>query len=569
MSYNLIDTSANGYALYNGSPFVEFDAGQTFLDILTIHFPALQFTSQVVSLRTGNGNRRECLFEISFNNSPGSTFYVYCFQTEGGGRAGLPNEGRIQWRQHTLWNPDLNTQSRADDFSSELANQNPDLTNKECYIFAFYKRNAVDNDIVISAVYPTQAQDVEINSVSPKSIQYQYPDIRDAFLNGISSTTKGNNELIIHFLPQHLIWYMINRDALHTGTLQQFQNAAAAQLQPPPIQAAAVPVPAAALPNDVPRNKIIYGAPGTGKSYELRQQALDIGFLNANTVRVTFHPNYSYQQFIGTYKPTPIYKTPSDAATLFYGSDKVTQLADPSNKEPLIDYSFVAGPLLSQLIDAINNPGTNYLIIVEEINRAAVSSVFGDVFQLLDRNDAGESEYEIEFNSDVSNYLNGKGIISKKIKLPANLFIWATMNSADQGVMPMDAAFKRRWAFEYLPLNAKEAEVANREISFQGTMINWNLFRSRLNDKLKLLGVSEDKLIGPFFLNAAELANASSIKNKLLLYLRDDVVRHNPENLFVQKAFSDIVLGYDGGSEIFNDVNFVLEQPAGGAEANA
>lgn len=306
----------------------------------------------------------------------------------------------------------------------------------------------------------------------------------------------------------------------------------------------------------IARNKILYGAPGTGKSFELRTQANSVGFIENNITRITFHPNYSYQHFIGTYKPTPIYKSILEDTESLYGSDKVTKLEEPHNKEPLIDYSFVPGPLLTQLIKSLKDRENNFLIIIEEINRAQVSSVFGDVFQLLDRDDKGVSEYEIEFNADVTNYLKSSGISERKIKLPSNLFIWATMNSSDQGVMPMDAAFKRRWTFEYLPLNAKEKEVESRNITFQSNKINWNLFRSRLNDKLKLLGVSEDKLIGPFFLNAGDLENPDSIKHKLLLYLRDDVVRHNPENLFTHKTFSDIIKAYETGVKIFIDINF-------------
>lgn len=555
MPYSLIDTSINSYSIINGEPFVDFNAGQTFIDILNTHFPTLQYTINPLCVRTGRATRQENLFEMSFTSAPTSLFYVYCFQTEGGGRWNLitngDDEARIQWRTHSQWTPDLNTQSKAIDFQNELSLATGDLTNRECYIFSFYKRDLADTDIVISAAYPSQAQDVEIAGTSNKSIQFRYSDIQGAFTNGISATVKSNNELIIHFKPQYLIWYMLNRDQLHTSTLQQFQALATAATTPTP----ALTIPAGALPLTVPRNKIIYGAPGTGKSYELREQARSAGFNNSEIVRVTFHPSYSYQQFIGSYKPTPVYKSTPGDTSIFFGSDKVSQLASPSDKEPLIDYSFVPGPLLLQLVDALLNPAINYLLIIEEINRAAVASVFGDVFQLLDRSSTGESEYEIEFNADVSNYIKSRGITSPKIKLPSNFFIWATMNSADQGVQPMDAAFKRRWEFEFLPLNKKESETASREIDFPSGKINWNDFRRDLNNKLKSLGVAEDKLIGPFFLNAVELANSSSVKNKLLLYLRDDVVRHNPESLFLADTFSDIAKAYDDSEEVFHDVS--------------
>ena len=133
------------------------------------------------------------------------------------------------------------------------------------------------------------------------------------------------------------------------------------------------------------------------------------------------------------------------------------------------------------------------------------------------------------------------------------------MNSADQGVMPLDSAFKRRWEFEYLPLDKMASVVDSYLIVFANRRYNWNRFRKILNDKLKELGVPEDKLIGPFFLSKAELENPDSIKNKLLLYLRDDIMRHNPENLFVKRTFSDIVADYDNGQDIFIGINFDAE----------
>ena len=310
----------------------------------------------------------------------------------------------------------------------------------------------------------------------------------------------------------------------------------------------------------IPRNKIIYGAPGTGKSYELRDQASNIGFEEDNIIRITFHPNYSYQQFVGSYKPSPIYKNFLQEGAELYGSDKATKLEDIDNKEPLIDYRFVAGPLMKQLVYALKNPDKNYLLIIEEINRASVSAVFGDVFQLLDRKSDGSSEYSITFNEEAMSFLRANGILNTEIKLPNNFFIWATMNSADQGVMPLDAAFKRRWAFEYLPLNEKESKVADSNIRFQGKDFNWNSFRKQINDRLKELGIVEDKLIGPFFMNFNELSDENSVKNKLLLYLRDDVVRHNPESLFKKRTYSDIIEMYTKGDNIF--VNLEIKKEA-------
>lgn len=309
---------------------------------------------------------------------------------------------------------------------------------------------------------------------------------------------------------------------------------------------------------EYPRQKIIYGAPGTGKSHELREQVeKDLCIPKDNIIRVTFHPNYSYQQFVGSYKPTPIYRELGDNERLFDASKTEINLSDSEkHKEPIIDYTFIPGPFLTQLIKALKNDEP-YFLIIEEINRALVAGVFGDVFQLLDRDKNGASEYEIEFNVDITNYLKSQGITNTSIKIPNNLFIWATMNSADQGVMPLDSAFKRRWTFEYLPLDKKSDIVKDWIINYQDKKYNWNSFRKALNEELKRLSVPEDKLIGPFFMKKEELESKDdAIKNKLLMYLRDDIVRHNPNSLFSKNTFSDIIVDYDLKQNIFKS-NFL------------
>lgn len=325
---------------------------------------------------------------------------------------------------------------------------------------------------------------------------------------------------------------------------------------------------------NTPRQKIIYGAPGTGKSYELQRQVTeDLKILETNTKRVTFHPNYSYQQFIGTYKPTPIYKDVASEVKL-YNSTKREELSVGENKEPIIDYTFVPGPFLSLLIEAMKeeNREIPYMLIIEEINRASVASVFGDIFQLLDRDKDGTSEYEIEFNADVTNYLISRGIDEKSIRIPNNLFIWATMNSADQGVMPLDSAFKRRWSFEYLELDKKADVVSKLSVKFLDQEYSWNKFRNILNDKLISLSIPEDKLIGPFFLKESELKDNNAIKNKLLIYLKDDVVRHNPETLFTKRTFSGIIKEYDAGKNVFVDLDLsdaVFSEKTANTEENS
>jgi 5-methylcytosine-specific restriction protein B len=273
-----------------------------------------------------------------------------------------------------------------------------------------------------------------------------------------------------------------------------------------------------------PKNLILYGAPGTGKSYELNNRINTFFNHSSLHTRITFHSNYSYRDFVGSYKPTPLYK---ESEKVIYKADFITK--HDHNKEPIIEYTFIPGVFLLMLEKAIKNPNHNFAIIIEEINRANTASVFGDVFQLLDRNDDGESEYSISFESSANNYLKSIGL-KTEIKIPKNLYLWATMNNADQGVLPLDSAFKRRWSFEHIGINQKEKVLDNININLPflpvEKTLGWNDFRNILNDKLVELGVSEDKLIGPFFLNKNEIINSNIVKNKLLLYLKEDVLRY-------------------------------------------
>lgn len=274
-------------------------------------------------------------------------------------------------------------------------------------------------------------------------------------------------------------------------------------------------------------NRIIFGAPGTGKSFQLKQESTD-GNHFANIERVTFHPDYSYGQFVGNYKPV-------------------------SDDEGRIRYEYVPGPFMRTLVKALES-GKNgdsaekFLLIVEEINRAKVAAVFGDMFQLLDRTDAGDSVYEIQASEDVRRYLarvlGGTKDNYTSIKIPNNMYIWATMNSADQGVFPMDTAFKRRWEFTYLSINANEKKIAIEDlpiINGDAKIIKWNILRKSINNMLlKECKVNEDKLLGPFFISGEVFKNATSntdaffeaFNSKVLMYLFEDAGKMHQKKLF-------------------------------------
>ena len=284
--------------------------------------------------------------------------------------------------------------------------------------------------------------------------------------------------------------------------------------------------------SDYPRNRILFGAPGTGKSFTLNHEKDLLLAEGGEYERVTFHPDYSYANFVGTYKPVPC--KDSD------GKDAIT-------------YSYVPGPFMRTYVKALQNSRTDapkpFLLVIEEINRANVAAVFGDVFQLLDRGDDEVSEYPIQASEDIKKYLAGELGGSPddyaEIRIPDNMFIWATMNSADQGVFPMDTAFKRRWDFTYLGIDDSEAGIVGKKVVLgQGDyrrIVEWNALRKAINEELLTYKVNEDKLMGPYFISKKNLPEGEMIdpavftrifKNKVIMYLFDDAAKQKRITLF-------------------------------------
>ncbi len=256
------------------------------------------------------------------------------------------------------------------------------------------------------------------------------------------------------------------------------------------------------------RNRIKFGAPGTGKSHQLNKDAVDY-FEEAHMERVTFHPEYTSFDFVGSYMPIVKNRGAADER---------------------ISYDFVAGPFARILRRALAEPETPYLLLIEEINRANAASVFADIFQLLDRTESGESTYFITPSPHLAEYLGLPEFAS--LRLPKNLYIWATMNSADQGVFPMDTAFKRRWSFEYCGID----DAQNTLLDSGNYAHNWDKLRRHVNKLLQHAGVNEDKQMGPFFLSFSELKDESSfieaIKSKVIMYLFEDAARHKRGAVF-------------------------------------
>ncbi|NUF16911.1 McrB family protein, partial [Acinetobacter lactucae] len=253
-------------------------------------------------------------------------------------------------------------------------------------------------------------------------------------------------------------------------------------------------------------NTIFYGAPGTGKSF-----AIDEITKRYISVRTVFHPETQYGDFVGCLRP--------------------------SMDDNGIEYSFKKGPFIEALLKALKDPEHHYYLIIEEINRAPAAAVFGELFQVLDRDKNGESEYRIDINDkDLLNVLNKEhpgGFPDNKLYIPNNLSLYATMNSSDQAVMPLDTAFKRRWKFEYMPLDFSTSPSGYFKINTESgeKTVSWSQFAQAVNSILSTLSIPEDRHLGPWFVNENEISDQKNAKKtltgKVLMYIWDDVLRHS------------------------------------------
>jgi 5-methylcytosine-specific restriction enzyme B len=296
------------------------------------------------------------------------------------------------------------------------------------------------------------------------------------------------------------------------------------------------------MPSNAPRQLIVSGCPGSGKSFYVDALVTASG---ATVFKTQFHPETSYFDFVGSYKPQPVYEAPNAAAALYVADGT----AYPKGR-PIIDYQFGAGPLILAMCEALKSAQQNVVLQIEELNRGNPAAIFGDVLQLLDRDDSGTSRYGVLPSQELSAYLKGQGVASADglLRLPPNLYIWATMNSADQGVFPVDSAFRRRWSFKYMGYSTPCAYASTeRQLQYGGELHDWDLFRGRVNDRLVELGVHEDKLIGPYFLTPAQLGSPEDVLEKLILYLWDDVLRFRQGELFVASSFSHVQSNWASG----------------------
>lgn len=363
------------------------------------------------------------------------------------------------------------------------------------------------------------------------------------------------------------------------------------------------------IPDD--KQVIYYGCPGSGKSRKVKDI---VDSINPDYVfRTTFHPDTDYASFVGCYKPITkcgkvlkrvnysiddlaaiLKKNYEDAdiktialhsfvleyADYFNGViaqynkkdlvlkaglsedykveiNKIVNLfgwmktRGYINTNDTIAYEFIPQTFTNAYIKAWEDTSKPVYLIIEEINRGNCAQIFGDLFQLLDRDkETGKSEYPIKADKDLVAHIEKvlgaghEGIKNGELCLPPNLIIYATMNTSDQSLFPMDSAFKRRWDWEYVPINySKDIDSGKFIIEIDDTTkYNWVEFLESVNDKIYDATNSEDKQMGNFFIKKSIKAN--EFVNKVMFYLWNEVCK---EEYGTQRNF--FRKGKDGKTE--------------------
>ena len=439
----------------------------------------------------------------------------------------------------------------------------------------FFELNRDDSEVVINltfkplcyeyAQYTDKNIELKLSEVSIRGDRKAYVNgengrsqIKDFFIKDLHLTIENNSEDYFGVYKSNLgkyYLYFIPRP-LYENFIKMFVSFA--------------PNVSVQASTDRPNRKngilqqIFYGAPGTGKSHTIEEETKE-----EDVIRITFHPDTDYSTFVGAYKPT---------TALLPICDELGQpmkIGTTTLHKEQIVYEFVAQSFLQAYVNAwkkFDKDDKQYLVI-EEINRGNCAQIFGDLFQLLDRNDYGFSDYPIKADADMKRQLQkafaglviaqkdkinamyeGKDIVSQVLNgdillLPNNLYIWATMNTSDQSLFPIDSAFKRRWDWTYMPISNAEKDWI---IEVDGSKYDWWQFLEKINEKIGSTTNFEDKKLGYFFCKAQDgVISAKTFVGKVIFYLWNDV--------FKDYEFGDAIFNDEDGSKLSFDKFYTSE----------
>lgn len=439
----------------------------------------------------------------------------------------------------------------------------------------FFELNRDDSEVVINltfkslcyeyAQYTDKNIELKLSEVSIRGDRKAYVNgengrsqIKDFFIKDLHLTIENNSEDYFGVYKSNLgkyYLYFIPRP-LYENFIKMFVSFA--------------PNVSVQASTDRPNRKngilqqIFYGAPGTGKSHTIEEETKE-----EDVIRITFHPDTDYSTFVGAYKPT---------TALLPICDELGQpmkIGTTTLHKEQIVYEFVAQSFLQAYVNACEkyDKGDKQYLVIEEINRGNCAQIFGDLFQLLDRNDYGFSDYPIKADTDMKRQLQkafaglsiaqrdkvnamyeGKDVVSQVLcgdilLLPSNLYIWATMNTSDQSLFPIDSAFKRRWDWTYMPISNAEKHWV---IEVDGNSYDWWKFLEKINEKIGSTTNSEDKKLGYFFCKAQNgVISAKTFVGKVIFYLWNDV--------FKDYEFGDTIFDDEDGSKLTFDKFYTSE----------
>ncbi len=430
------------------------------------------------------------------------TFFICIKGTTPGGRSNLQNEQRIQQKAKYL--------NYAYDRKTE---------GKKAACIGVYKH---ESETIFCAWNINQSTALP---ETPISKQIKITTIARAFTEGLVQQMSGTGEYVCAFKKEFIYFYLVNSDWIHIAPVSHLNNHNQDMVENENDFTAEEDN----TPN-IGVNILFYGVPGAGKSHEI-----DSMIDQERAERVVFHPDYTYSDFVGQILPRV---------------DRV---------EGKLKYVFEPGPFTKMLKKAHDDPDNMYFLVIEEINRGNAPAIFGDIFQLLDRNDDGSGKYHIS-NYDMAKIVFGDDHEDEIIKMPRNLTLLATMNTSDQNVFTLDTAFQRRWEMHLVKNDVNNAEHADQHI--EGSNISWGKFAAVTNDEIirfsEETGNSGDKRLGAYFARISELTR-EKFPEKVLKYLWDDAFKMDHYTYFNENISSvdeiiEVFMGSQPGEDTLKRV---------------